>query len=352
MLVAALTIAVGDVREGFAQDQQAVDSSLIPYASTRDSVRLSDGRMLHLVCMGTGSPVVILTAGAGQWSVTWNKVQPKVAEKTRVCAWDRASFGMSTPPASPQTALERTTDLQEALKTSGINGPYVLVGHSLGSYDSLMFTDREPDSVAGMVLVDPSYPGQFAVFRRIAPRTIAWVESQAQPLIDLFRICAADLRGGKVWKGTDDPRGCLKPPWPPGFPPDLSDAVMKSRATAGPESYANYFDAQIAFQGMRALETDSPLAINPRRDYGNMPLIVLTAGVKDSLPPTAPRETLVESDARDTTWRSAHTALAALSRRGVSRVVEGSAHSIQQLEPQAVIDAVNEVVDQARLNRR
>jgi hypothetical protein len=62
------------------------DPALIAYASADDSVALSDGRKLHIVCMGKGAPTVILSAGAGNWSVDWGKVQPLVATKTRVCA--------------------------------------------------------------------------------------------------------------------------------------------------------------------------------------------------------------------------------------------------------------------------
>ena len=71
-----------------------------------------------------------------------NKVQPAVAQKTRVCAWDRASWGLSSPSRQPQTADNRTSDLQAALKADGIKGPYVVVGHSMGGYESLLLKDR------------------------------------------------------------------------------------------------------------------------------------------------------------------------------------------------------------------
>ena len=62
---------------------------------------------------------------------------------------------MSSYSLVPQTVDNTTSDLEAALKRGGIAGPYVMVGHSLGSYESLLFTDRHRRDVVGMVLVDP-----------------------------------------------------------------------------------------------------------------------------------------------------------------------------------------------------
>jgi len=45
-------------------------------------------------------------------------------------------------------------------------------------------------------------------------------------------------------------------------------------------------------------------------------------------------------------WYARHEALAQLSSRGVYRFIEGSGHAIQLDKPQAVIDAVDEVLRQ------
>jgi len=47
-------------------------------------------------------------------------------------------------------------------------------------------------------------------------------------------------------------------------------------------------------------------------------------------------------------WQHQHDQLAALSSRGVNIRVAGTEHAIQQMKPQAVIDAVDEVIRQAR----
>src|SRR3712207_5537643 len=62
------------------------------------------GYQLHLVCQGTGSPTMILEAGAGGFDLHWTRVQPEVARTARVCAYDRAGYGWSDRSPRPRTA--------------------------------------------------------------------------------------------------------------------------------------------------------------------------------------------------------------------------------------------------------
>jgi hypothetical protein len=48
------------------------------------------GYNVHVLCMGEGSPPILLDAWAGAWTTEWAPVQQVVAKTTRVCAWDRA----------------------------------------------------------------------------------------------------------------------------------------------------------------------------------------------------------------------------------------------------------------------
>ncbi len=59
------------------------------------------GRRINLHCTGAGGPTVILMAGLFSWSVVWYKTQPVIAQKTRVCAFDRAGYGFSDPGPRP-----------------------------------------------------------------------------------------------------------------------------------------------------------------------------------------------------------------------------------------------------------
>src|SRR2546425_5297079 len=63
------------------------------------------GHRLHINCVGTGSPTVVIDAGWMDWSTSWSSwVQPGVAPSTRVCTYDRAGYGYSQPGPMPRTA--------------------------------------------------------------------------------------------------------------------------------------------------------------------------------------------------------------------------------------------------------
>jgi pimeloyl-ACP methyl ester carboxylesterase len=119
------------------------------------------GHRLHIRCVGQGTPTVILEAANGGMSAHWVRVQQEVAKATRACAYDRAGLGWSESGPRPRDARQISSELHTLLDKAGIEGPYVLVGHSYGGLYVRMYTARYPDEVGGSVLIDSSHPEQF-----------------------------------------------------------------------------------------------------------------------------------------------------------------------------------------------
>src|SRR5579871_6778335 len=61
-------------------------SEVSPYLKPQVVVPIAEGRTINLVCLGHGSPTVVLTAGLGGWSWVWYRIQNELSRKTRVCA--------------------------------------------------------------------------------------------------------------------------------------------------------------------------------------------------------------------------------------------------------------------------
>ena len=116
---------------------------------------------LHIDCVGQGSPTVVLEAALGNASAHWVRVQQEVSEVTRVCAYDRAGMGWSEGGPEPRDAARVTGELHALLEGAGVEGPYVMVGHSFGGLYARAYAARYPDETAGVVLVDSSHPDQF-----------------------------------------------------------------------------------------------------------------------------------------------------------------------------------------------
>ena len=112
------------------------------------------GYRVHLYCTGSGRPAVIIV-GAG-YSFDWGLVQPEVARFTQVCTYDHSGTGWSDSGPADSCAL-RIHEIHTALHSAGVEGPYVLVGHSLGALVARLYTAQYPDETAGLVFVDHAF---------------------------------------------------------------------------------------------------------------------------------------------------------------------------------------------------
>jgi hypothetical protein len=78
----SLVVVWGSVQGLHGQAPTAPDPLLDPYVSQEHSVTIDGNRRIHLVCMGAGTPTVVLSAGRGDWSVTWSRVRASHFENT------------------------------------------------------------------------------------------------------------------------------------------------------------------------------------------------------------------------------------------------------------------------------
>jgi hypothetical protein len=114
------------------------------------------GYRLHLDCRGEGSPIILLEGGLGLSASAWAWIQLQLAERSRVCTYDRAGYGWSEGGPSARSADRLVEDLHNLLGVAGEEPPFVLVGHSLGGLLVRAFHGAHPEEVAGLVLLDPT----------------------------------------------------------------------------------------------------------------------------------------------------------------------------------------------------
>ena len=126
------------------------------------------GYRLNLIDAGTGEVTVVLEAGLGDNLTTWEYVQQKLSQVTRVVAYDRAGLGYSEPSPSRRSPEQIATELHALLRKAEVAPPYVLVGHAEGSLHVRRFASLYPNEVVGLVLVDPSHEGQAARWRALS----------------------------------------------------------------------------------------------------------------------------------------------------------------------------------------
>jgi pimeloyl-ACP methyl ester carboxylesterase len=121
---------------------------------------LVDGNRMRIDCTGSGSPTIILDAGAGNDGLIWSAVQPVLARSTRVCSYDRPGMGWSDAQPVPGDADHIATALHGLLAAAKVDGPVVLMGHSRAGIYIRDYATRYPADVAGLIFVDSSTPFQ------------------------------------------------------------------------------------------------------------------------------------------------------------------------------------------------
>ncbi len=254
------------------------------------------GYALQIRCRGQGLPSVIVETGFGEPGVekensSWLNVAGEIEKTTRICLYDRAGLGSSdVAPGEKRTSQDVANDLHTLLANAHVPGPYILVAHSLGGFHALVFASRFADEVAGLVLVDSSHPDQWQTINAVLPP-----EAPADP-----------------------------------------EGLRRLRAIP-PASLPEKLDIPASLAQVRAVKS-----------LGSLPLVVLshshTLPIDPDLPPELARKI-------EQVWEQKQNELAGLSTASTHLVAEKSGHYIQVDEPQIVIDAVLNVLEQTKARK-
>jgi pimeloyl-ACP methyl ester carboxylesterase len=302
-------------------------------------VEIEPGRRLNLRCAGAGSPTVVFEQGGEGMIFNWDRVQPAVEAMTRTCVYDRGGFGWSDPPRYPVTAISVTEDLHALVSRGGIPGPIILVGHSIGGFYATMYADRFFDEVAGLVLVDPGFSGQQSGMRG-ARRDVEQANLRSGEG-GLLR-CAELARAGRLTAGTLRTEGCYPAP-----SPDRGDAARRYalHAVTRPHWYLAEHSQSVSYiSSDEKLSVSQQQELDARRSFETLPMRVLSAERFAS----DPWRTDEENRTAQTIWLAGHADLAKRSSRGRHEVIGQTGHFIQRDRPEAVIQAIADVIAQAR----
>jgi pimeloyl-ACP methyl ester carboxylesterase len=111
--------------------------------------------------LGSGRPVIVMISGLGDGMTTFDDAAAELAQSATVIVYDRAGYGGSDAVEGARDARAAERELSALLEQSGVNGPYVLLGHSVGGLYAEYYAAQHPHQVAGLILED-SRPSNFS----------------------------------------------------------------------------------------------------------------------------------------------------------------------------------------------
>jgi pimeloyl-ACP methyl ester carboxylesterase len=269
------------------------------------------GYRLHLYCTGEGSPTVVLDYGLVGSYLEWYRVQPEITRFTRVCSYDRGGYGWSDPSPRPRTPDLMAEELHTLLEKAGEKAPYVLVGHSMGGFDVLMYHDRYPEQVAGLVLLDATHPDDSVPFR--------WRDKIRLRFLQL----TAPL-GLPRWRG-----------WCAAGPEEIRRQMLAFNCL--PRVFStNYRQWSTFAESARQVRALPPL--------GDLPLLVISRDPNRQ--PDSPRDRVVPKMEQRLLARQ--QALGRLSSNSTFVIATGSGHGVGQQRPDLVVEGIRKLVEEVR----
>jgi pimeloyl-ACP methyl ester carboxylesterase len=301
-----ILILVGTIAESIAE---VVDEHTIPLVGQMVDI---GGYSLHISCVGTGSPTVVIDSGIGDWSTSWVGIQTEVARTTRVCIYDRAGYGWSEVGPQPRTSQQFVKELRILLNKADVQGPYLLVGHSLGGLTVRLFAHEYPAEVSGLVLVDARNPGS-------VPLELSGITTPDRSLYGIESILPVLARIGII-RLVVRPFGLI-----PHLMPEEERA--KLAFLSRPVFYQTLQDE------IRAIP-ESLAQASAVQTLGDLPVIVLSRALGNS--------------AADKRWRVEQAGLLHLSTDSQQVIAEKSGHNIELDQPEVVIEAILKLMSKFR----
>ncbi len=305
------------------------------------------GHRLHLLVVGEGhqKPTVILESG-GRGGIGWQNTRNQIAQFAQVITYDRAGTGQSEPGPEPRDARTIARDLHAALQRAGVAPPYVLVGQSLGGLYVQVFAAEYPQETAGLVLVDPAHASVDlclsmdevkAWYMIHQPGDWPRVQAACRGVPDgvqRFFACKHKLMESYLQTVPEPRRSTMRGEW---------WAMIDTILAASPKPAWNEGGSR---REVAAL-TDSMRQAIAARPLPKVPTILLAAGKidLDEMPADALTPNVLALQAEAKRWGMAAYQKWIDDTPGAKLVlVQDSRHNIESDRPQAVIDAVREVV--------
>jgi len=307
------------------------------------------GYKLHINCAGASAdkkPPVILLHGGGDFSFDWALVIPGVARFAHVCAYDQAGQAWSDPGPTPRTLRQEAYELHLLLEKTGLKGPFVLVGHSIGGLIARVFASDFPKEVAGLVLVDATSEdttlmvnGKLIHVRETA-RDVPIPPAQTMKTSPPKPASEDEIKQAEAFQKQFGPPS-IGPPFDK-LPADAQQlrlwGLSHHKLTAQSESY---FAEELQAMYAATRSADHPL--------GAMPLEILIGGRMERRPTSLSEGEWTRLFAEKVQQKKD---VGGLSRNSKLVVDPISGHHIQLDNPALVIRAINEVVEAASMRTK
>ncbi|MBO4242915.1 MAG: alpha/beta hydrolase [Clostridiales bacterium] len=125
-----------------------------------------DGNYMNLYMEGDGEKTLVFLAGAGTPSPMYDfkPLYTRLSDKYKIVVIERFGYGYSDE-CEGDRPLDLITDQdRQALAEAGVDGPYILVPHSLSGAEAIWWANHYPDEIEAIIGLDMNIPAQYDAY--------------------------------------------------------------------------------------------------------------------------------------------------------------------------------------------
>ncbi|MFC7360201.1 alpha/beta fold hydrolase [Nocardioides astragali] len=200
---------------------------------------------LHLTCVGAASaegPTIVYLHGLGGDGGDVNEaLAPELAERGRLCTYDRVNVGLSGREDAQHTGVDSVEDLHTLLTAVDVPPPYLLVGFSFGGLIASMYAGTYPDDIEGVLMIDSSLPTDAEVDALIPPDERAQVIQDQQANGERVDFYATLTEATALVDSVPDVPITYLAARPVGLPPDWPVRRMRALISANQREFVDQF---------------------------------------------------------------------------------------------------------------
>ncbi|MTI68100.1 MAG: alpha/beta hydrolase [Firmicutes bacterium] len=147
------------------------------YKAPGELIEINDYKM-HIYTFGKGKKTVVFLHGWGNTSpvADFSKIYHYISSDTKIAVVERAGYGWSSYTKGSRDADTLAKETHTALEKISLKPPYIIIGHSLASLETIRFMQLYTSEVTGAIILDGGgpeyylkYPPTVSKFDKITP---------------------------------------------------------------------------------------------------------------------------------------------------------------------------------------
>lgn len=264
---------------------------------------------MHLYTKGEGNRTVVFASGWGTANpyADFYPLYEKLLPHMKIAVYDRFGYGYSDTTGRPRDIDTITDEIHELLRVSVQKPPYILVGHSLGSLETIRYAQRFPSEVKAILLLDGGSPEYYASTTELTLIPYVYrVFRTTGVLRALYHV-----NGFAEWASNQSNQQLL-------LPDELKELDRKAMLLK--------IGNQDMTDEIRQSAKNAKIILADKKTL-NIPVIVLTADYFGKL-----------SD--DKAWMDSQADFPAWSIAGKQMIIEDSSHYIHSYQPDLVVKEI------------